>query len=199
MRIRRPALSAFLLAATTAPALLAGPAGAQDGDPDWLHAGVLGGVVAASVPGDAPRPAAALQIAFSRTLPIGVGVTAGWAWPSADRAAAEHAGPWAEATFVYRFKLRFRGYLAPYAGPVLGASLHDVDAPGAPAGADGWIRRWHFGGRAGIDIPVGSGWPAVRAEIAYRHSPAAGGLGGSDVTTALVGFRWSRALVDRDD
>ena len=198
MRPRRSAPTALLLAAV--PALLAGPAAGQTADPTWIHLSALPGVVAASVPGDAPRPAALLQLEVSRTLPIGIGVGFGYALGSADRGAAEPAGPWGEAMFAYRFRLRFRGWLAPYAGPVLGAALHDVDAPGAPPDAEGWITRWHFGGRAGLDIPVGGGWPAVRVELAYRHSPSAGGLAGWDLTTATLGLRWSKAMVGaRDD
>ena len=182
---RRAAALAFLLAA---------PATAQTAEPAWLHISPLAGAVIASVPGEAPRAAAALQLEASRALPIGPGVALGFAWPSARREAAELTGPWIEATLAYRFRLRYRGFLAPYAGPLVGGSLHDTDAPAAPAGERRWVPRWHFGGRAGMDIPVGSGWPAVRVEIAYRNTPSAGGFGGSDVTTALVGFRWSRPL-----
>ena len=80
-----------------------------------------------------------------------------------------------------------------------GVPEHDLDADGAPSGEGRWLARWHFGGRAGLDIPVGRGWPAVRLEAAYRHTPSAGGLGGSDTATALVGFRWSRALLRSPD
>ena len=172
------------------------PAGARaQAEPAWVHLSPLAGAVAASVPGAGPRPAAALQLELSRSLPVGFGVTAGWLWPSSDRGAAELAGGWAEGTFAYRFRLRLRGYVAPYAGPLLGAALHDLEAPGAPSGEGRWLTRWHFGGRAGVDIPVGSGWPFVRVEIAFRHTPSTGDLGGSDVTTAMVGFRWSRPLL----
>lgn len=182
------------LRAATIAFVLAAPASAQIAEPAWLHVSPLAGAVIASVPGDAPRTATTLQLEGSRELPIGLGVALGFAWPASGREASELAGPWAEGTLAYRFKLRYRGFLAPYAGPLLGASLHDIDAPSAPAGQGRWVARWHFGGRAGMDIPVGGGWPAVRVEIAYRNSPSAGGLGGSDVTTALFGFRWSHPL-----
>lgn len=174
-------------------AIAAGPgAAAAQGEPRWLHVSTLGGAVAASVPGDAPRPAAGLQLELSRTLPVGFGVSVGIAPGSQARGAAEPAGPWAEATFAYRFRLRFRGWIAPYAGPLLGGMLHDLDGAGAPAGNRRWLARWHFGGRAGIDVPVGRRWPALRVEAAYRHFPPTGGFGTGNLTTALIGFRWSR-------
>ena len=185
----RVVLGAVLLGLAIAP-----PAAAQVDSPLWVHVTPSLGIVARSVPGDGWRPAAALQLEISRDLPMGPGITAGYAWPSRDRDARELAGPWAEATFAYRFRLRFRGYLAPYAGPLLGGALHDLDAPGAPPGEGRWLFRWHFGGRAGMDIPVGGGWPAVRVEATYRHTASAGGLGSSDTATALIGFRWSRPL-----
>ena len=174
--------------------VLAAPGTAQTVEPPWVHVSPLVGAVIASVPGEAPRAAAALQIEGSRGLPIGLGVALGMTGAGTGRQASELAGPWAEASLAYRFRLRYRGFLAPYAGPLLGGSLHDIAAPGAPAGEGRWVPRWHFGGRAGVDVPVGSGWPAVRVEIAYRSSPSAGGLGGSDVTTGLLGFRWSHPL-----
>lgn len=179
----------LLVAAVHTPA----PAAAQN-EPPWIHVSPLLGAVVGSVPGEAPRPAAGFQLEASGPLPIGIGVAAGHARGSAGRPAAESAGTWAEAILAYRFRLRFRGYIAPYAGPLLGGALHDLQAPDAPAGAGRWLARWHFGGRAGLDIPVGSGWPSVRVDVSYRHAPSAGGLPGSDLTTALVGFRWSRPL-----
>lgn len=192
MRTTAPhiAFVAVILAASLPDPTLA----AQSVEPPWLHASPLAGVVAASVPGDAPRLALALQLETSGALPIGLGITAGLTAPSAGSGVRELSGPWAEATLAYRFRLRFRGYLAPYAGPLLGFFLHDIGGDDAPVAEGDWLARWHFGGRAGLDIPVGRGWPAVRLDVAYRHVPSAGGLGGSDLTTALLGFRWSYPL-----
>lgn len=190
MRMIAPLLAALAVLSLGTP-LPATPLAAQSGQPPWLHASPLAGVVAASVPGDAPRLAIALQLETSRAMPIGLGITTGFAGRSAGSGVRELSGPWAEATLAYRFKLRFRGYLAPYAGPLLGFFLHDTGRDDAPAGRGEWLARWHFGGRAGLDIPVGRGWPAVRLDLAYRHTPSGGGLGGSDLTTALIGFRWS--------
>jgi hypothetical protein len=181
-------LLAILLATLVAPLLSPAPARAQTAgphspafqEPYWLHITPIAGAVAVSRPGEAGGPVAALQLEVSRNLPVGIGVTAGYWFP---RGVAAPDGPFLEATLAYRFHLRARGRLSPYAGPVAGAIRDDT----------GEIReiRGFFGGRAGVDIPAPGPWPTLRLEASYRHLSEAAGRGTGDTLLLLVGGRWS--------
>lgn len=187
IRLRLLATAVAALAALAASAALAGPAGAQTAapppvdEPYWVHVTPGAGVTAISRPGQAGGAVASLQLELSHARPVGFGITGGYWFPT--DAPADPDGPFLEATFAYRFHLRARGHLSPYAGPVAGAIRDDT-------GETREIRGF-FGGRAGIDIPIRGPWPALRIEASYRHLSEAAGRGTGDSTLLLLGGRWS--------
>lgn len=170
-------LLAFLLILLTGV-----PARAQQSPPWWLHGSPLAGAVIAADPGHAPRAAVALQLEFSRIMPIGFGLAGGYAAAHADDLEGQASGPWAEALFVYRFALRVGGRVAPYIGPVAGVLW------------DGPLTRGHFGGRLGVDIPMGRRLPALRAEVSWRRFTEERGEGAAHLAKLMVGGRWSVPL-----
>lgn len=181
------ALSVLAAFSVLAALGLATPASAQAAydTPYWIHITPMVGAMAVSRPGDAGGPVATLQLEVSRALPVGIGMAGGYWFPSSD-SAIEPDGLFGEILMVYRFHLRAGGAISPYAGPVLGAIRDDTGA----------IRevRGFFGGRGGVDIPLGIGWPALRLEASYRHLSEAAGRGAGDTALLLVGGRWSLPL-----
>ena len=167
--------------AAACPAALA----AQNASPDptWVHASGIAGATIVSRPGEELRPVIGFQLEVSRTVPIGIGIAGGYWFGGEPGTRKEPDGAWAEATFVYRFHLRLGGHVSPYAGPVLGV-VGSRDHPDP---------RWFFGGRSGLDVPIGGG-RALRLEATYRRLSQVPVLGDADLVTAGLGLRWSFPL-----